>query len=236
MWWALPGSNWFSSNSWCDSRTQGLRQTVSQYRLDSLGRLWAIDNGKQQSTLFNSICNLQYMFNINTWLMTNHTQNGPQKSWQVETPSRVGKSRRYSYFLMFLSCISWMTARCTMLASGGLPSNREIAHVCAWYASSFPAWKRTYHDLPWLTDCSLQGGARLKRQNQYFEVVGSSSSVPLGRNGFDACFELLVHLNLAARGLAHWRRSRCIGFWGTKWHMKAKVLHPARVLSSSFIW
>ena len=29
--------------SWCDSRTQGLRQ----YCLDSLGRLWAIDNGKQ---------------------------------------------------------------------------------------------------------------------------------------------------------------------------------------------
>ena len=65
---------------------------------------------------------------------------------------------------------SWMTARCTMLSSGGLPSNREIAHVCAWYASSFPAWKRTCHDLPWLTECSLQGGARLKHQNQYFEV------------------------------------------------------------------
>ena len=152
MWWALPGSNWFSSNSWWDSRTQGLGQTVSQYRLDSLGRLWAINNGKQQSnTLFNSICNLQYMFNINTWLMTNHTQNGPQKSWQVETPSRVGKSRCCSCFSMFLSCISWMTARCTMLASGGLPSNRESAHVCTWYASSFPAWKRTYHDLPWRT-------------------------------------------------------------------------------------
>ena len=45
-----------------------------------------------------------------------------------------------------------------------------------------------------MTDCSLQGGARLKPQNPYFEVVGSSSSV-LGRNGFDACFEL-GHFNL----------------------------------------
>ena len=54
-------------------------------------------------------------------------------------------------FWCFLSCISWMTARCTMQSSGGLPSNRAgKLRMCAWYASSFPAWKRTYHDLPWL--------------------------------------------------------------------------------------
>ena len=100
-------------------------------------------------------------------------------------------------------CREWMTARSTMLSSGGLPSNSEIAHVCALYASSFPAWKRTYHDLPWLTDCSLQykvvrGWSA--RTNISKSVVGSWSSVPLGRNGCDACFELLVHLNPLQQG------------------------------------
>ena len=37
--------------------------------------------------------------------MTNHTQHGPQKSWQVETPSRVGKSRCYSG-----RCSPWVVA------------------------------------------------------------------------------------------------------------------------------
>ena len=42
--------------------------------------------------------------------MANHTQNGPQKSWQVETPSRVGKSRCYSdrcsLWVVCFECIS----------------------------------------------------------------------------------------------------------------------------------
>ena len=147
------------------------------------------------------------MFNIKTWLMTNYTQNGPQKSWQVETPSRVGKSRCSFLFFDVFVLHWWMTARCTMLSSGGLPSNREIAHVCAGYASSFPAWKRTYH---WLTNCSLQGGVRLKRQNQYLEVVGSSSSVPLEETVSMLVWIARALKPIAARGLAHWRRSRCI--------------------------
>ena len=115
-------------------------------------------------------------------------------------------------FLMCLSCISWMTARCTMPSSGGLPSNTEIAHVCAWYASSFPAWKRTCHGLPWLTDCSLQGGARLKHQNQYFEVCcGILILSATGKKWFRCLFWIARALRpIAERSLAHWRRSRCI--------------------------
>ena len=57
----------------------------------------------------------------------------------------------------------------------------------------------TYHDLP---TAVFFGGAKSKGQNQYVEVVGSSSSVPLGRNGFDfrCLFELLVHLNPLQQG------------------------------------
>ena len=48
---------------------------------------------------------------------------------------------------MFLSCSGeWQhDARCFHLV---LPSKKETAHVCAGYASSEPAWKRAYHDLP----------------------------------------------------------------------------------------
>ena len=70
-------------------------------------------------------------------------------------------------------------------------------------------------DLPWLTNCSLQGGARLKRQNQYLEVVGSSSSVPLEETVSMLVWIARALKPIAARGLAHWRRSRCIdGFLG----------------------
>ena len=50
----------------------------------------------------------------------------------------------------------------------------------------------TYHDLPTAVYKVVRGWNA--RTNISKSVVGSSSSVPLGRNGFDACFELLVHL------------------------------------------
>ena len=54
------------------------------------------------------------MFNINTSLMTNHTHNGPQKGWQVETPSRVGKSGATLVFWCFCPAFrEWLhDARC----------------------------------------------------------------------------------------------------------------------------
>ena len=160
-------------------------------------------------TLFNSICNLQCMFNINTWLMTNHTQNGPQKSWQVETPSRVGKIKvLYSCFSMFLSCISWMTARCTMLASGGLPSNRESALCAPDMLHPFQLGSgltMTYHD-------RLQSTRWCEVETP--EPIFRSCGILIlsARKKWFRCLFWAQALKPAARGLAH-----C--FWSTKWHI-----------------
>ena len=148
-------------------------------------------------------------------------------SWQVETPSRVGKSRCYSCFLMFFSCIGeWLQdARCFHPV---LPSNKEIAHVCSGYASSFPAWMRTCHDLP---TAVFFGGAKSKGQNQYVEAVGSSSSVPLGRNGFDfrCLFELLVHLNPLQQGALRTGDSPDAYRNPSTWLCRTQVGHVAQV-------
>ena len=141
---------------------------------------------------------------------TNHTQNGPQKSWQVETPSRVGKSRCSPCFLMFLSCIGeWLhDSRCFHLEGC-----HQIGKLLMCAPDMLPF--QLGSGLTMTYNCSLQGGARLKRQNQYLEVVGSSSSVPP-----EEMVSMLVWIAralkpIAARGLAHWRRSRCIdGFLG----------------------
>ena len=98
-----------------------------------------------------------------------------KKSLQVETPSRVGKSRCYSCFLIFFVLPWWVTAQCTMLSS--------IAHVCAGYASSFPAWKRLTMTYRW----SLQGGALI--------LSGILILSATGKKGFRCLFELLVHLD-----------------------------------------
>ena len=132
-------------------------------------------------------------------------------SWQLETPSRVGKSRCYSCFLMFFSCIGeWLhDARCFHPV---LPSNKEIAHVCSGYASSFPASKA---DLPWLTDSSLYGGERLKGQNQLLKLW-----VYHPQCHWEEMVSMLVWIAralqpIAARGFTHWRLSRYIdGFLG----------------------
>ena len=133
---------------------------------------------------------------------------GRKKSWQVETPSRVGKSRCYSCFLMFLSCIGeWLhDARCFHPV---LASNREIAHVCAGYASSFPAWKRTYHDLPWLTD----SGLFLVVRGQKARTNMSKLWDPHPQCHCEEMVSMLVWIAralkpIAARGLTHWRLSR----------------------------
>ena len=174
-------------NSWCDSRTQGLRQTVSQYRLVGSEYLWVIDNGKQQSnTLFNSICNLQYMFNINTRLVTNEdTQNGPHESWQVETPSRVGKSRCYSCFLVLLSCIGeWLhDARCFHLE--GCHQRGKLLLCAPDMLHPFELGSGLiYRDLPWLTDCSLESGARLKcSPGPIYQPIHLTLQTPSRSNG-----------------------------------------------------
>ena len=105
----------------------------------------------------------------------------------------------------------WMTARCTMLSSGGLPSNREMAHVCAGYASSFAAWKRTYHDLPTAVYKVVRGWNARTNISKLWD--------PHPQCHWEEMVSMLVWIARAlkpiARGLAHWRSSRCIdGFLG----------------------
>ena len=133
---------------------------------------------------------------MNTLLMTNYTQNGPQKSWQVKTPSRVGKSRCYSCFLMFLCCIGeWLhDARCFHLECCHqigklLMCAQEMLHP-------FQLGSR----LTMTNRLQSTWWCEVKRQNQYFEVVGSSSSVPLGRNAFNACLNHSCTLTQCSKG------------------------------------
>ena len=112
------------------------------------------------------------MFNINTRLVTNEdTQNGPHESWQVETPSRVGKSRCYSCFLVLLSCIGeWLhDARCFHLE--GCHQRGKLLLCAPDMLHPFELGSGLiYRDLPWLTDCSLEvrgwNAARVRYLNQ----------------------------------------------------------------------
>ena len=86
----------------------------------------------------------------------------------------------------------------------------------------------TYHDLP---TAVFFGGAKSKGQNQYVEVVGSSSSVPLGRNGFDfrCLFELLVHLNPLQQGALRTGDSPDAYRNPSTWLCRTQVGHVAQV-------
>ena len=166
----------------------------------SLGRLWAIDNAKQLNSKAircstpSATCSTCSTWTRCSWQII--PRMGRKKSWQVETPSRVGKSRCYSCFLMVLSCIGeWLhDARCFHPV---LASNREIAHVCAGYASSFPAWKRTYHDLP---TAVFFWWCEVKRPEPICRSCGILILSATAKKWFRCLFELLVHLNPLRQG------------------------------------
>ena len=62
--------------------------------------------------------------------MTNYTQNGPQKVDRWRHRAELVNQGATLVFLIFFVLHWWVTARCTLLSSGGLPSNREIAGNC----------------------------------------------------------------------------------------------------------
>ena len=96
-----------------------------------------------------------------------------------------------------------------MLWSGGLPSNREIAHVCAWYASSC-----LEADLPWVVMTYRLQSTRwceVETPEPIFRSCGILILSATGKKWF-RCLSWIARAPepIAARGPAHWRRSRCI--------------------------
>ena len=116
---------------------------------------------------------------------------------------------------MFFALHWWVTARCSMLSSGGLPSNREIAHVCAGYASSFPAWKwltMTYHDVP-------TESTRWREIETPEPIFWKCGILIITQCHWQKRVSMLVWIARALRPVAspcaHWRLSTCIdGFLG----------------------
>ena len=112
---------------------------------------------------------------------------------------------------MFLSCSGeWLhDARYFHLV---LPSNRETAHVCAGYASSWPAWKRAYHDLPTAVYTVVRGW---KARTNILKLWDYHPQCH-----WEEIVSMLVWIAralqpIAARGFTHWRLSRYIdGFLG----------------------
>ena len=112
---------------------------------------------------------------------------------------------------MFLSCSGeWLhDARYFHLV---LPSNRETAHVCAGYASSWPAWKRAYHDLPTAVYTVVRGW---KARTNILKLWDYHPQCH-----WEEMVSMLVRIAralqpIAARGFTHWRLSRYIdGFLG----------------------
>ena len=132
-----------------------------------------------------------------SWLMTNYTQNGPQKSWQVETASRVGKSRCYSCFLVFFSCIGeWLhDARCFHL---------EGCHQIGKWLMCAPDMLHPLQLGSGLTMTYRLQSTRwceVETPEPIFRSCGILILSATGKKWFRCLFELLVHLNPLQGGL-----------------------------------
>ena len=165
--------------------------------------------------------------------MTNYTQNGPQKKLTVDRWRHRAGLVNQGATLVFGCFSPALVNDCTMHDAfiRCCHQTRKLLMCAPDMLHPFQlesGLTMTYHDLP---TAVFFGGAKSKGQNQYVEVVGSSSSVPLGRNGFDfrCLFELLVHLNPLQQGALRTGDSPDAYRNPSAWLSRTQVGHVAQV-------
>ena len=153
------------------------------------------------------------------------------QGWQVETPGRVGKSRCYSCFLMFLCCLGdrLHDARCSHLERC-----HQIWKLLMWAPDMLfilsSLGSQTCQDLLTAVPMVVRGW---KARTNISKLRYRHPRCHWRRKVSMLVWIARALKLIAARGLADWRRSICIGGFlrhqVTKWQMKAKVSNAARV-------